>query len=257
MWPYPKIIAHRGAGTLAPENTFAALRCGLALDFHAVEFDVMLTADSVPVLMHDPQFGRTIAGTGNVCDETASQLMRRDAGIWFGSQFAGEAVPLLADAIAFCMDNGIWMNIELKPVPGFEAETGHAVARCVQDYLAAHGDLGMPPLFSSFSVEALMAAKDAAPDIARGLLRVHVTGDWHAKLQALDAVALHANEKYLSEAQALAVKQAGYGLFCYTVNDRARAEELLRWGVDAFCTDRLDLFSPAALLQTMRQAPAR
>ena len=56
MWPFPKIIAHRGGGTLAPENTLAAMRCGLSHGFRAVEFDVMLSGDGVPVLMHDPVF---------------------------------------------------------------------------------------------------------------------------------------------------------------------------------------------------------
>ncbi len=65
-WPGPHRIAHRGGGTLAPENTIAAIRAGLAHRYRAVEFDVMLTADDVPVLMHDPHFGRTIAGTGAV-----------------------------------------------------------------------------------------------------------------------------------------------------------------------------------------------
>jgi len=54
MWPYPKVIAHRGGGTLSPENTLAAMQCGLDYGFAAVEFDVMLSKDGIPVLMHDP-----------------------------------------------------------------------------------------------------------------------------------------------------------------------------------------------------------
>ena len=68
MWPYPKIVAHRGAGKLAPENTLAAMQCGRNMAFRAVEFDVMLSKDGVPVLMHDPEFGRTVAGKGAVAD---------------------------------------------------------------------------------------------------------------------------------------------------------------------------------------------
>ena len=66
MWPYPKIVAHRGGGKLAPENTLAAVRCGLSHGFHAVEFDVMLSKDGIPMLMHDPHFGRTVAGAEKV-----------------------------------------------------------------------------------------------------------------------------------------------------------------------------------------------
>ncbi|MGH8808713.1 MAG: glycerophosphodiester phosphodiesterase family protein, partial [Noviherbaspirillum sp.] len=128
MWFYPKILAHRGGGTLAPENTLAALRCGLAYGFRAVEFDVMLSSDSIPVLMHDPRFGRTVRGSGNVNDHTARELAAMDAGAWFGAQFAGEPVPTYAQAVDFCKANGIWMNVEIKPAPGFEAQTGRIVA---------------------------------------------------------------------------------------------------------------------------------
>ena len=81
MWTYPRVLAHRGGGTLAPENTLAALRCGLAHGFHAVEFDVMAVRDGGLVLMHDPQLGRTVAGTGRVADHAAEALAPMDAGV--------------------------------------------------------------------------------------------------------------------------------------------------------------------------------
>jgi glycerophosphoryl diester phosphodiesterase len=64
-------------------------------------------------------------------------------------------------------------------------------------------------------------------------------------LRTLDAIALHTNHKNLSAEKAKAVTKQGFGLFCYTVNDPARAKEILGWGVDAFCTDRIDLIGPA------------
>ena len=57
-------------------------------------------------------------------------------------------------------------------------------------------------------------------------------------------MAMHTNHKKLTPALALAVKQAGLGLFCYTVNDPQRARAILAWGVDGFCTDRIDLIGP-------------
>lgn len=251
MWFYPKIIAHRGGGKLAPENTLAAMRCGLAHGFHAVEFDVMLSQDSIPVLMHDPQFGRTVRGTGKVCDTTALQLAAMDAGAWFGNQFAGEPVPTYEEVVHFCNDNGIWMNVEIKPSPGFEKETGRLVAEWTKRLFAAEIAAHVPgvnsmtlPLFSSFSFDALVAAKAAAPEIPRGYLVDAIPADWQEKLHTLDAVALHTNQKNLLPERAHAVKQAGFGLFCYTVNTPERAQEILGWGVDAFCTDRIDLIGP-------------
>lgn len=243
MWPYPKVIAHRGGGTLAPENTLAAMQCGLEHGFAAVEFDVMLSKDGIPVLMHDPEFGRTVAGNGHVADTPAADLQKMDAGQWFSERFKGEPVPLYADIVRFCRQHGIWMNVEIKPAPGVEEETGRVVAEMTQALFAdvAVVDALHLPLFSSFSMDALMAAKHAAPTIPRGFLVDRITPDWKASLQELAAKALHTNHKYLTAGQAMQVKDAGYGLFCYTVNTPERATEILHWGVDAFCTDRLDL----------------
>jgi len=245
MWPYPKVIAHRGGGILAPENTLAGIRAGLRRGFHAIEFDVMLARDAVPILMHDPQFGRTVAGAGAVPDYSAAELAAMDAGSWLDPRYAGEPVPGLRAVIEFCRAEGIWMNIEIKPAPGFEAATGRQAARLVRELFAdrigaAAADL---PLFSSFSMEALRVAAEEAPEIPRGCLFDVVPDDWARQLRELGAVALHTNQKHLRPEQARAIKDAGHGLMCYTVNDPARARELLEWGVDAFCTDRIDLFS--------------
>ncbi len=251
MWFYPKIIAHRGGGALAPENTLAAMRCGLAHGFHAVEFDVMLSADSIPVLMHDPRFGRTVSGAGNVCDATAQQLVAMDAGSWFGAQFAGEPVPTYEQVVNFCKENSIWMNVEIKPTPGLEAETGRVVAEWTRRLFAPEIAAFVPgltdaalPLFSSFSFEAIAAAKAAAPEIPRGYLVDIIPPDWLEKLRMADAVALHTNHKHLTPERAQSIKQEGFGLLCYTVNAPERAREILGWGVDAFCTDCIDLIGP-------------
>ena len=82
-WPWPRVIAHRGGGQFAPENTLAALRKGHALGFRGVEFDVMLSADAVPVLIHDETLERTTSGRGNVADTAAAVLTTLDAGAWF------------------------------------------------------------------------------------------------------------------------------------------------------------------------------
>jgi len=253
MWPYPQVAAHRGGGTLAPENTLAAFRCGLQHGYRAVEFDVMLTADEQPILMHDAQFGRTLPGVGKVAEHSLQQLLELDAGGWHSPQFAGERICTLAQVLSFCRDNAIWMNIEIKPASELQAvRTGEVAGTMVANFfasaVAAHvvgqNDRSLP-LFSSFSFAALIAAKRTAPGIPRGYLVDTIPHDWLLRLQELEAVALHTNHKNLTPALAQAVKQAGYGLFCYTVNEPARAEEIRSWGVDGFCTDRIDLIGPA------------
>ncbi|MBB5606848.1 MULTISPECIES: glycerophosphodiester phosphodiesterase [unclassified Janthinobacterium] len=242
MWPYPRTLAHRGGGTLAPENTLAGLRCGLAYGYRAVEFDVMLASDGVPVVVHDPELGRTVAGSGNINDYTAAQLGKMDAGAWFGPQFAGEGVPSFEAVVAYCKTQGIWMNIEIKPAPGFDAQTGEVVARATRDYFAAEiAAEALLPLLSSFSIESLQAARQTAPELARGWLVDAIPADWARQAKELGVVALHCKHQLLTQALAQAVKAEGLGLFCYTVNTPERASELLAWGVDGFCTDRIDL----------------
>lgn len=244
MWPYPKVLAHRGGGKMAPENTIAALRCGLDYGFPAVEFDVMLARDGVPVVLHDPFLGRTIAGSGNVFDYDAAELATMDAGSWFAPRFKGEPVPLYTQFADACRANRVWMNVEIKPAPGFEEETGRVVATLTQAMFGLQIGTDEPsqvPLFSSFSTVALAAAKLAAPDIPRALLVDEPPGDWLGQARQLGAMAIHANHKKLTRQFARQVRDAGLGLLCYTVNDPVRARELLDWGVDALCTDRIDI----------------
>ncbi|MDN2679543.1 glycerophosphodiester phosphodiesterase [Janthinobacterium sp. SUN033] len=242
MWPYPRTLAHRGGGTLAPENTLAALRCCLAYGYRAVEFDVMLASDGVPVVVHDLELGRTVAGRGHINDYTAAQLGAMEAGAWFGPAFAGEGVPTFDAVVNYCKAQRIWMNIEIKPAPGFDVPTGKTVALATRDHFAQEIAAGeLLPLLSSFSIAALDAARQAAPELARGWLVEQIPDGWARTARELGVVALHCDHQQLTRAQALEVKEEGLGLFCYTVNTPERACELLAWGVDGFCTDRIDL----------------
>jgi glycerophosphoryl diester phosphodiesterase len=248
MWRYPaKILAHRGGGTLAPENTMAGLREGMARGFRAIEYDVMLAKDGVPVVMHDPYLGRTVAGSGNVFDYDAHELAAMDAGSWHSREFEGEPVPLFVEFAQYCKAHGVWMNIEIKPAPGFETETGAMVARIASAMFADEiraGQWDRVPLLSSFSQVALHAAHDVAPGLPRACLMELLVPEWRERARAVEAIAIHVNHKRLAREQAGQVKAAGLSLFCYTVNDPARAAEITDWGVDAFCTDRLDLIGP-------------
>lgn len=242
MWPYPRMIAHRGGGVLAPENTMAGLRAGHAAGFRGVEFDVMLASDRVPVLMHDEEFGRTLAGAGRIAQTSSAMLGSMDAGSWLGPGWAGEAVPLYREAFDFCVAAGIFMNVEIKPSVGDEALTGEVVGHLTEQWLRDQPQAQV--LFSSFSVAALQAARLAAPRVPQGLLVREIPTDWHEQLQALGAVSLHVEHQALDAASAAAVRAADIGLFCFTVNTRHRAAQLLAWGVDAICTDRIGLLPP-------------
>ena len=129
MWTYPKIFAHRGGGTLAPENTLAALRQAASLGFRAVEFDVMAVREDGLVLMHDEVLGRTVAGSGSVGALSSAELHAMDAGRWFSAEFTGEPVPSFEQAASYCLAAGLFMNVEIKPLAGEELRTGRLVAQ--------------------------------------------------------------------------------------------------------------------------------
>jgi glycerophosphoryl diester phosphodiesterase len=99
-WPYPRIVAHRGGGALAPENTLAAIRLGAALGFRGVEFDVMLAGDGTPVVIHDETTERTTGVKGRVALMPYSQLEKLDAG-------NGEIIPRFQKAAALCRSRGL------------------------------------------------------------------------------------------------------------------------------------------------------
>jgi len=246
LWPWPRVLAHRGGGALAPENTLAAIDVGRAQGHRAVEFDAMLAADDTAWLIHDERLERTTDGRGAVAECRAEQLARLDAGAWFAPRYAGERLARLEQAIAHCRAHGVWTNIEIKPAAGHESRTGERVAQIVaQAYAPPPGAAPLAraalPLLSSFSTAALQAAQRSAPGVPRAHLFERVPADWPQVLAALGCVALHCDHRHLNAALAAAIRRAGYALFCYTVDDPARARQLIGWGVDAFCTDRIDL----------------
>jgi glycerophosphoryl diester phosphodiesterase len=248
-WPWPRIQAHRGAGKLAPENTLAAIRRSHAMGFRAIEIDARLSSDEVPVVIHDRTLERTTSGAGAVAETEAAQIARLDAGRGFGDVYRGEPVPMLAETLAFCRAQGISVNLEIKRNPGQTARIGEVVARTAAQVYAgllrpggdrAEAVVVQAPLLSSFGREALLAARAAAPDLPRGYLVDDVPEDFAAELEALGCVSLHTDHETLTRDKARAVKDAGYWLFCYTVDEPARAREIFDWGVDALCTDRID-----------------
>ena len=241
-WPYPRWVAHRGAGKLAPENTLAAFRLGAAHGYRMFECDAKLSADGVVFLMHDATLERTTNGHGTGGDLPWQALSQLDAGSWHSRTFAGEPLPTLQALARFCQANGFHLNIEIKPTPGTETVTGEAVAR-----LAAELWQGapVPPLLTSFKPEALAAARQAAPDLPRGLLVDTLWEGWLEKAQELGCAAVVANHSLWNATNVAQVHGAGLRCLSYTVNDQEAAEHLLALGTDGIITDRVDLFSAA------------
>ena len=241
-WPYPRWVAHRGAGKLAPENTLAAFRFGASHGYRMFECDAKLSADGVVFLMHDATLDRTTNGHGIGGQQAWGALSQLDAGGWHSRAFAGEPLPTLENLARFCRANDLLLNIEIKPTPGTERETGEVVAR-----EAARLWQGAPiaPLLTSFQIDALKGAQAVQPELPRGLLLDTLWNGWLDTALSLGCQAIVCNHALWDATTVAQVHGAGLRSLSYTVNDDWAAQRLIDLGTDGIITDRVDLFSPA------------
>jgi len=235
--PAFRIIGHRGIAGLAPENTLAGFRRAASLGVRWVEFDVHLSADGVPLLLHDDTLDRTTNGKGPVARANFVALQSLDAGSWFDSGFRGEKIPSLQETVSLLGELGLGALVEIKPSPGIEKATAAATVSCLQAHWPKQAS---PPIVSSFNTAALAEARDKAPEIARALLLRELTRDWYAQVKELGCSAVHLGAQRLKPAAVKAVADAGLPVYAYTVNDVAKAAELSRWGVSGVFSDRPD-----------------
>jgi glycerophosphoryl diester phosphodiesterase len=237
------MAAHRGAGKLAPENTLAAFREGYARGYRMIECDVKLSADGVAFLLHDATLERTTNGRGRADALAWRDLAQLDAGGWHSPRYAGEPLPTLTGVARWCRANAVMLNIEIKPTPGRERETGAAVAL---DAHALWRDAEIQPLLSSFSEEALDAARDAVPELARAWLSEELPNDWLERVLALECIAIDLKHTLLTFDLVARAREAWLRVATWTVNDATRVRDLLQWGVDSVITDEVERIPPIA-----------
>lgn len=232
----PPVIGHRGAATSAPENTLASLRQAHAEGASWVEFDVKLTADAVPILMHDDRLGRTTNGRGKVAKTGSDDLARLDAGSWFAPEFAGEPVPTLRAALELCADLGLGINVELKPCPGRAEETAKATLTLVDDTWPVN----LPqPLISSFDRTSLAAAKAIKPDAYCGFLCRRVPRDWSSAMERFGCSTLNVSHRWVRQKHIDAAVAVGVPVLVHAVDDPERAGKLLEAGVTSVFTSNV------------------
>jgi glycerophosphoryl diester phosphodiesterase len=240
--PLARVIGHRGAAARAPENTLAGLRHAKELGCAWVEFDVRLTGDGALVLCHDGRLERTTTGRGRVSAQTLAAIRRCDAGSWFAPEFTGEVLPTLDEALLLAVKFGLSVNIEIKADRGRAAATGTAVAAILNRF---KGPLPTV-LVSSFLRPALSALRDLAPDIPRGLLFRGVPRRWRTIAERLGCATINADHRWLDPRLIAEIRDAGYPLLAYTVNDPQRAQVLFSWGVASVFTDVPDIILAAS-----------
>ena len=165
----PLIIAHRGDSAHCPENTLASFASALEVGAQIVEFDVQLTRDGTPVVVHDPTLDRTTTGKGAVREKTLAEVRAVSAGYpqRFGTAYAGERVPTLAEVLAFLRGRAR-MIIEIK-AESVQDDPGEGVEVLTVAEVRKAGMVG-EVAFLSFDRRALMRCREQAPEIPRGHL---------------------------------------------------------------------------------------
>ena len=240
----PVIFAHRGASVSAPENTMAAFDLAVRLGAKAIELDTMLCKDGVPVVIHDHTLERTTDGHGFVSDHNQSNLISLDAGSWFSKTFKGEKIPILREVLERFSHN-ILINIELK---NYHTPHDNLTEKVIK--LVSEMDLWNSVLFSSFLPRNLRLIRNQEPKAKIALLAPSGYRGWlyrsffylnlspaiiHPELNDVDS-------KYIEREH-----KQGRRVHVWTVNDKAKARELLINEVDGIFTDEL-----AAMQEVLR-----
>lgn len=234
----PRLVGHRGAAGLAPENSYAGLMAAADHDLSWVEVDVRLAGGGALVLFHDDLLERTTGASGRVRDATPAELAALDVGAWFGPAFVGERVPTLDGYLDRALGLGMGVNLEIKALPGDEVATAAALAQALRRRNAS------PPLLvSSFLPTALATMSEDAPEVPRGFLRRRLQAGCRRALDRLAASSFHLGARGLSRTAVDKARSAGRPVAVYTVNDPAEARRLFAWGVDSLFTDRPDLLA--------------
>ncbi|WP_342639654.1 glycerophosphodiester phosphodiesterase family protein [Proteus faecis] len=236
-----KIAAHRGFSGKAPENTLAAFKMAIDFGCEWIETDVQLTADHVPVLIHDKTVNRCTNGQGAVRFHTLDDLHRLDAGSWFSSLYQGEKIPSLRQGLQLIKRSGTKLNIELKTWPDDDVER---LCLAVSDMIKSADIPNEQILFSSFDTHALTIMKRYLPFIRRGQLWDEIPDNALETLKVIDGFSVHCNYKYLTQKQVQLLKQAGYEIYCYTPNNPEEVKDFEQWGVDMLITDMPDVYQP-------------
>jgi len=236
------IAGHRGAASLAPENTLAGFKKALQSGVKWIELDTQLSADNTPIIFHDETVDRCTNGKNKVADLTLEQLQALDAGSWFAEEFAGEKIQSLEQTLVFFIANDLCMNLEIK------IHHDHQVKPLIDNVAKVLEKMNFPYdklIISSFSALALKHCRQVLPTVRLGYISEHEPRAILATLKAINLYSVHIDYKILTEEMAKEIIQSGLKLMIWTLNDLQQASKFRSWGVEMIITDKPDVFAKA------------
>jgi glycerophosphoryl diester phosphodiesterase len=235
----PLLVGHRGAMGHAPENTFASFEIAHAMGVDMVECDVHLSADGVPVVIHDETLDRTTDGRGLVGDRVLADLRVLDAGAWRGADFRGQRLPTLDELIRWCRAR-LPLSIEIKNGPVFYPGIAERVVELVRRH-----EMIDRTIVISFDHLTARRVKELEPSIATGILYHGRLADGPGAAQAALADALMPSYAFGTADVCQHAHAAGLAVSVWTIDDPAVARALAANGVDAIATNYPDRIKPA------------
>lgn len=227
------VAGHRGGKDGAPENTIPAFELAVQGDADVIETDLQLTADGVPVLMHDFMLDRTTDGTGPVWASTWEQVSKLDAGSWYDPSFAGTRVPRLDDLLDIVRPTAKRIILELK------GSWTDAQVQPVVDEIRSH-QLEQRVMLAGFDIASLAAAQRTDPEIQRVVITHDVVGDPAVLAATCGAVAIVTSKEFLLSDPGVVerIHDEGLGVLVYTLNSSKTWSEAIALGVDGIITDK-------------------
>ncbi|MFD2368755.1 glycerophosphodiester phosphodiesterase [Brevibacillus sp. GCM10020057] len=229
-------MAHRGWSGKAPENTLAAIR--LALEepaIRAMEIDVQLSRDGVPVLIHDFTLERTSNGKGLVKDHTLQELRELDAGSWLDEKFAGERIPTLDEALQ-AVKGRCTLNIELKATSDMYPGIAEKVLKLIERH-----DMKRQVYITSFDHDLIRQVRKLDADVTTGLIVYGRPVLMMEQLQEAGASVLSMGYPYLTRELAVEAIERGCQVIAWTLDDPEHIRTVMAWHPDVqICTNHPD-----------------
>ncbi len=236
-----KVISHRGANKVAPQNTIPAFLKSIEIGVDGFETDIHLTADGIPVLCHNYTIDETSDGQGKINDMSLERLNTYDFGSYFHEKFKGTKIPTLEDFLSLCETADIEiMNIEIKPPLDGNMEI---VSKTIEAS-KAHG-LFDKLLISSFDVNVIKECKNVDPKCKTGFLYSPDKPHFFTKMlfnyveyaKEIGADYLHPHSMTVTKKFVEKLHKNGIGVNVWTVNNPDTVNKLLAMGVDGLITD--------------------
>lgn len=232
------VIAHRGWSGSYPENTLIGMREAIKLGVHMIEFDVAMTRDRKPIIIHDSSLQRTTNGIGIVAEHDYAELRKLDAGSWFHPAYAGTRLPSLDEILLISRSNGIRVNIEIKAECWEDELQPDGIEHQVIAAIKRHRVLDRV-LVSSFHWPFIERIRRIDESIPTALLLLEDPGDTNPRIwkDRYGATAINPFCGLLAQKDVDRIHEAGMQVYTFTINTYLDMEKYLDMGVDGMFTN--------------------